>query len=282
MWLLITTALASPWIPETGVVRASLGLQQLVTARQFANAEAEGRVGPLCPDGVSTGDRAPYDCTTGGSFTNRSAYLDFSATVADHLAIDLFVPVVLDAAFADDLGTTRARGLGDLRLGARYTKQVGAVAIAGALHAKAPTGPAGLVDRDVPLGDAQWDVIPGLRIGTSLHPWGWLELHNQLVIRFKSARSGIDPGEEWTGSLGGGFTPVKWGGVQIRGEWIAALADTDGFGLKHPGRKLLQVRGGPFVRSEQWWAELTIAAPIVGQRWPTAPALGMAVSRTFL
>jgi len=280
MWFVLS-AIASPWIPPQGQVRLSAGYQQLVTERQFASPEAVGRLGPRCPDGVGAGDRMPFDCTTGGRFANRSLSLGVTVAPVEHLAIDLYLPVVLAAFFEDEVGRTDARGLGDVRLAARAGQVWGGVAVAGTLELKAPTGPAGLVDRDVPLGDAQWDLIPGVRVGTSLHPWGWLELHNQLVWRLRSARSGIDPGEEWTGSVVGGFTPVEWGGLQGRGEWILALPDTDAFGLSHPGRRLLQVRAGPFVKLESVWVEVSVTLPVVGRRWPTAPSVGASMTAYF-
>ncbi|MCO4745657.1 MAG: transporter [Proteobacteria bacterium] len=281
MWWFLTTALASPWIPGSGDVRVSLTYHQLFTDRQLASSEAAGRTGPLCETDVQAGRPAPYDCTTGGRYRQHTAALDLAAGIGNHIATDVYLPVVLDAAFTDTLGVTRARGLGDLRAGLRYADQAGPFALAATLHIKAPTGPAGLVDRDVPLGDAQWDVIPGARVGTSLHPWGWVELHNHLAIRLPSQRSGIRPGHEWTGSLGGGFTPTPWIGVQLRSEWILALRDHDAFGLPHPGRKLLQLRSGLFLRHERLWTEVGVALPVAGQRWPAGPSIGASVAWTF-
>ena len=262
-------AWSSPWIDPAGSVRVGASAWGLSSVRQFASGEARGLTGPLCPEPLFGGDRGPYSCVTGGRYTLAAGAADFTAGLTRHLAVDLMVPVV-SATFSDDIGREPASGLGDLRLVGRLGRTFGPVAGALALQIKAPTGPASFVDRDVPLGDGQWDLIPGLRAGAG-GARGWAETWQSLAVRLRAPKSGIDPGEEWQGILAGGVSPVDPVGALARIEWLLAAKDIDAFGLPHPGRRLVQVRAGLFARpSRALWTEIGVAVPIAGRRWPAA------------
>ncbi|MBX2798498.1 MAG: hypothetical protein KTR31_12530, partial [Myxococcales bacterium] len=155
-------------------------------------------------------------------------------------------------------------------------------AIAATLRVDAPTGPGTFQDRDVPLGNGQWEITPGVRVGRSLHPYGWVEMWQAVSIRARSARTGTDPGDEWRPVMALGLTPVESAGVSLRVEGLIALGDEDAFGLSHPGRSLLQVRGALFAQPVgPAWIEVGAAVPLAGRRWPAAASPYVSVSWLF-
>ena len=283
MWMLLTPlAQASPWVEPAGRARVGVAASSLVSRRQFAGGESWGLTGPLCPEPVTPGDRMPYSCVTGGAYVQRSASAFAMVGLGHRIAVDLTLPVVA-AGFEDSVERTDAWGLGDLRFGARYgLVDSGGWAVAGALHLQAPTGPGTFQDRDVPLGTGQWDVVPGVRVGRSLHPWGWVEGWQEVAVRLRNPLTGTDPGEESRTTVALGLTPVPEAGVQLRAETLLALPDRDAFGLPHPGRSLLQVRAAGFARpTEAAWIELGVAIPLAGRRWPSAAAPYASLSWLF-
>jgi len=268
-WLLPIAA-ASPWIEEAGHARIGLAAWRLSSRQQFAGGEARGLTGPRCPDPIDAGQRMPYSCVTGGAYRVVAATADAAIGIAPHVALDLLLPMV-SARFADDVGSTSTTGLGDVSGGVRVGSAGSTAAWSAALHVQAPSGPGGFQDRDVPLGTGQWDVVPGVRIGASRPGLGWVEVWQALAIRLRSAQTGINPGDEWRPTVVAGWTPREWGGLGMRLEGVLAVPDTDGFGLRHPGRSLLQCRPSAFLRpSARGWVELGIALPVAGRRWPAA------------
>ncbi len=263
---------ASPWVEDPGTVQLGLQGSLLVTERQFAGGDALGLVGPRCPEPVRPGDRAPYDCTTGGTYAQRSLTAFTQAGLGAGFALDLQVPAVV-ASFEDTIGRTDAFDLGDVRGRLRWGSQWGSPAAALTFHVKAPTGVGDFQDRDVPLGDGQWDLTPGMRLGVSLHPWGWIEVWQSLSIRLPNPQTGIDFGDEWRPVVAAGFTPIDEVGGLLRVEGLLALRDRDAFGLRPPGRQLLQLRSSIFARPvPAAWLELGVAVPVAGRRWPAALA----------
>lgn len=282
MWLwTMSGALASPWIEAAGQIRVGLQGAALSSMRQFAGGEARGFTGPLCPEPVGPGDRMPYSCVTGGTYRQTTLTAFAQIGVGGGFALDLQVPAVI-GSFEDDVGRTDARGLGDVRAGVRWGGAVGAWVGAATLHVKAPTGPGTFVDRDVPLGDGQWDVTPGVRLGRSLHPVGWVETWQSVTVRFANPITGVDPGDEWRPVVALGLTPAPWGGLLLRAEGIVALPDVDAFGVRSPGRSLAQLRTAGFLRPiEPLWIEVGVAVPVAGQRWPAATMPFATVMWTF-
>jgi len=276
------SAHASAWVNEPGVVRAAASMTHLSSGGQFAPGDANGLTGPLCVDPVVAGDRMPYSCVSGGRFVVTQLTVDASIGVLQWLTLDLKVPVVVDALFEDDVGRTDASGVGDLSLGLRAGRTWSWWAAAGVLHVKAPTGRRNFQDRDVAIGEGQWDVESGIRVGRSFWPHGWAESHQALRVRLGNRQTGIDPGEEWVGAVGVGLTPISQVGVQGRAEWILATADATDFGTRNPGRRLFQLRAGVFARpTEPLWVEVGVAVPLAGQRWPTGPTWTASVAWRF-
>ncbi len=273
---------ASAWNEGAGALRVGLGYGGIASGTQFAPGDVHGWTGPLCPEPVEAGDRSPYSCVTGGRFHMHTLQLELAAGLTRWLTLEGTLPVVVDAGFSDDLGSTTARGIGDIRFGVRLGGTSGPWALAGVLRAKAPTGPVALLDRDVPVGEGQWDLEPGIAAGVSLWPRGWIEIHQALRLRFRNARSGVDSGDEWVGSVGGGVTPLRWLAITAQAEWSLAAPDRDAFGLTRPGRKLLQTRVGlALAPTDAWWIHATVALPIAGQRWPAGPGWFVGVAYRF-
>lgn len=280
-WWTISLAMASPWVETRGQVRVGVQAASLTSMRQFAGGEARGFTGPRCPEPVGPGDRMPYSCVTGGTYRQQTVAGFAQIGLGRGLALDLQVPGVV-GAFEDDVGRTDARGLGDVRAGVRWGRGFGEWVGALAMVVKAPTGPGTFVDRDVPLGDGQWDISAGVRLGRSLHPVGWVETWQTVTVRFTNPVTGVNPGDEWRPVVALGLTPVTWGGVLLRGEGIVALPDVDAFGIRSPGRTLAQVRAAGFLRPvDRLWVELGVAIPIAGQRWPVASMPFATVMWTF-
>ena len=269
---------ASAWVEPFGAIRLSVGYSASRSERMFAPADAPGFLGPLCPDPVGPRQRMPYSCVTGGRFVHHGLFFDASVGVAPHLTVDLSVPVVPFARFEDDLGGTTVRGVGDIRWGLRAGGEVGPWTFAGAAHVAAPTAPLGLRDREVPLGEGHWDLELGGAVGRSLYPFGWVEAATALRIRIPGREVSIDRGEEWIGSLSGGFTPVQWFAATARLNWILAAPDADSFGLKSPGRRLLQIAPGVLFRPlEDLTVAASLALPVMGARWPSGAVLNLSV-----
>lgn len=246
---------------------------------QFAPGDARGLSGPLCPDPIDPGERMPYSCVTGGTFTVAQAFAAISVGVLPWLTADLVVPVVLHAEFADDLGFTRARGAGDVVVGLRIGGVWDSWAVAGVAQVKAPTGPRRFQYRDVPLGEGIWEAEAGVRAGRSFGRWGWAEVHQGLRLRFVNPSTGTDAGEEWTGKIGGGVSPLPKAGFLADVSWVVALPDHTAFGTRVPGRRLVQARVGPFLRpADGWWVETTLTLPLAGRRWPTGATVAAAVA----
>ena len=270
LWTWLWLAEASPWIEEAGSVSIGLAASSLTSDRQFAGGEARGLTGPLCPEAVFPGDRMPYSCVTAGRYRQASATLNAAAGLGRSVALDVALPVVA-ASFEDSVDRTAAVGPGDARATVRVGTVADRLAIAAAASVQAPTGPGDFQDRDVPLGNGQWDLVPEIRLGYSLHPWGWAEVWQGWAVRLRNPETRIDPGDEWRGVAALGITPIPWGGLQLRTEALFARPDRDAFGLPHPGRRLIQLRAGPFVRpTPAGWIEIGVAAPVAGQRWPAA------------
>ena len=264
-------ASASAWLEPFGALRLGAGYGATSTRTQFAPGDAGGLTGPRCPQPVLGGDRMPYSCVTGGRYEQHSLFLEASAGVAPFLTLDVLVPIVLSASFEDDLGVTRVRGLGDVRFGLRAGGAVRGWALAAEVRVGAPSGPKGLEDRDIPLGEGQWDLELGGRAGRGFGRWGWAEVQTAVRVRVRSRAVHVDRGEEWFGSLSGGFTPIPQLGATLALDWIAAGPDVDSFGLRSPGRKLLQLRPGVLGRvGEDFSMGVAFAIPLAGQKWPAA------------
>lgn len=272
MWMWATAvAVGSPWVEPPGTVRVGVQAAWLSSATQFAGGEARGFTGPRCPEPIGPGQRMPYSCVTGGRYRQGTLTAFSQIGAGAGFALDLQLPLVW-GSFEDDVGQTQARGLGDLRAGLRWGRDADGWAWAATVHFKAPTGPGTFVDRDVPLGDGQWDVTPGLRLGRSLWPLGWVETWQSLTVRLPNPTTGVDPGDEWRPVAVLGLTPVRWAGGLLRGEAIVAAQDVDAFGIRSPGRALLQARMAGFLRPvPAAWIEAGVALPVAGRRWPAAP-----------
>ncbi len=270
-WVLWSVAASgSPWLEPAGSVTAGLQWQRMVSRQQFAPGGVSGLSGPLCPDPVDSGERGPYSCVNGGTFSVHSLTAQVRAGVHRHLSIDVSAPAILAAAFEDDLGKTVARGIGDVQVGVRAGTVPGPVVAAATLEIELPTGPTGFQERDVALGDGQVDVSPGVRGGVSLWPWGWAETHHALRWRFRNPATGIDPGEEWVGAVTLGLQPhTERVGVIASTDWILATRDVDAFGLRPPGRQIWSLRSSIFARPvEALWLQVGVALPIAGRRYP--------------
>lgn len=269
-WWWFATAWSSPWVEPPGTVALGLNVVTLSADRQFAGGEAQGLIGPLCPEPVFGGQRMPFSCVNGGRFQQTQATLNGTVGLPGGVAFDLAVPVV-GASFVDDIGQTRSRGLGDLRLGLRAGRPVGRTVLAATLFTSLPTGPGDFVDRDVPLGTGQVDLVPGVRWGFG-GGWGWLEVWQSFAVRLRNPTTGVNPGDEWRPAALIGWTPKPWGGALARVDALVALPDVDAFGIRNPGRTLLQTRVAGFARprSSRAWFELGVAIPVAGRRWPTA------------
>nr|MBX2804116.1 hypothetical protein [Myxococcales bacterium] len=118
MWIIgwAAVGVASPWVEGPGEVRLGLSGTSLVSERQFAGGEALGLLGPRCPEPVVPGQRMPYSCVTGGTYTQRGVLLSGTVGLGRGVAVDVGVPVVV-ASFDDDVGRTGAGGVGDVRAG---------------------------------------------------------------------------------------------------------------------------------------------------------------------
>ncbi len=273
------TGHASAWLEPFGAVRLGAGYTFNTNEKQFAPGDAPGFTGPLCPDPIGPGDRMPYSCVTGGRYASHGLHLQASAGITPNLTLDVTVPIVLSARFVDDIGETKVSGIGDLRFGLRTGGERTGWAFAAEVLVGAPTAPAGLEDRDIPLGEGQWDVEIGGRIGRSLWPWGWIEMHQALRLRIKSPKATIDRGEEWFGSVSGGFTPFAHLALTGGIEWILAAPDKDAFDLPSPGRKLVQVRPGLLgLITPDLTVGVSAGIPLVGEKWPTGVAVSASLS----
>ncbi|MEO0603447.1 MAG: hypothetical protein AAF211_18560, partial [Myxococcota bacterium] len=129
MWWMISFAWASPWIEPPGTVSLGLNASILSANQQFAGGEAQGLLGPRCPEPVFGGQRMPFSCVNGGRFRQDQLTLLGTVGVPGSVAIDVQVPLV-SASFSDDIGETRALGPGDLRVTLRTGRRVGKGVIA--------------------------------------------------------------------------------------------------------------------------------------------------------
>ena len=260
---------AGAWPEPERSIRGAVGYSIVDTDQQFAPGDAGGLLGPLCPTAAHAGDRMPFSCATGGRYTQHALQAELGVAPLKFLSFDLAVPIVLLARFIDDRGATEVGGIGDLRFGLHVGHERGGWAISGALAVTAPTGPPGLQDREVPLGEGHWEVEPSIHGGRSLWPWGWVEASTGLRVRLPGAEVNIDRGDEWIASVSGGFTPVRFLALTGRLDGLLAAPDVDGFGLSSPGRAMLAFSPGLAVFPVP---DLTVGVdvilPLAGQRWP--------------
>lgn len=272
-------ALAAAWPEPVRSIRLGLGYAGTDSRRQFAPGDAGGLVGPLCPEAVEGGDRMPFSCATGGRYTQHALRAEVSLGPLPFLSVDVAVPIVLRASFSDHRGTTAVSGVGDLRIGVRVGREDDGWAVSGGLSATVPTGPSGLRDREVPLGEGHWEIEPSIHAGRSLWPWGWIEAGTGLRVRLPAANVNVDRGEEWIASLSGGFTPIRFVGITARLESIVAGPDRDSFGLTSPGRALLALSPGLVVFPvPDLWISGEVTFPLAGLEWPAGPALSVKVA----
>lgn len=274
-------AWASPWVEQAGVLRTGIAYSGSASQGQFAPGDTIGFTGPLCAEPIQPGDRTPFSCVVGGQFALHGLFGDLSLGLHKHVSLDVSVPVVLHASYDDtsSLPPSVARGLGDVRVGSRVGGQLGRWALSGALHVGIPTGVRPTGHRDIPIGEGHWGLEPGVRAGIGLGRWGWAETHQSFRFRVRTANAGTRQGHEWTGQVSGGVTPLPSLAFTVGLEGIAALPGADDFGLNIPGRKLLQARGGLGWRGgNQFWLSVSVAAPLVGSKWPTGPVFSLSFS----
>jgi hypothetical protein len=281
-WLLVLNAQASAWLEEAGRVRAGVSAVASTSLTQFAPGDALGLIGDRCPEPITPGRRMPYSCETGGRFTSIGLYASTAVGLHRHLSLDLDLPVVLHAAFADDITTDTIRGLGDVRFGLRAGGQLGSATLVGALHVAAPTGVNDLGERDIPIGEGHWNVEPGVRAGVGLGRWGWLESQQTMRFRFATERLNVTLGHEYVGTLTGGFTPHERFALTAGADWLLATRDRDDFGLTTPGRQYLQAHTGlAYKQSDVLWVGFDLGIPVAGRRWPAGLVYALNVTGRF-
>ncbi|MEN0065460.1 MAG: hypothetical protein AAGA48_25160 [Myxococcota bacterium] len=270
IWWSVSVAWSSPWVEAPGTVSLGVNVSSLSAQQQFAGGEAQGLIGPLCPEPIFGGQRMPFSCVNGGRFTQRQATLLTTVGLPGSVAVDVQLPVV-SATFEDDIGETVALGLGDMRVTLRAGRQWGRGVIAATLLTQIPTGPGNFQDRDVPLGTGQFDIVPGVRWGFG-DAWGWVEVWQSFAIRLRNPTTGVNLGDEWRPAALIGWTPWPTLGALGRVDALVALPDVDSFGIRIPGRSLLQARVAGFARprSARAWFEVGVAVPLAGRRWPAA------------
>lgn len=278
LFLLSTVAMASGWLEDPGRLRLGLSTVATTTTRQFAPGDAPGFVGDLCPTPIQPGQPMPFSCETGGRFTSLGLYMSAAVGLHRHLSLDLDLPVVPYAAFADDIETNRVHGLGDLRFGLRTGGHLGPLSLVGALHLGLPTGVNDLGERDIPIGEGHLDLEPGLRAGIGTR-WGWVESRQTFRLRFPTPRLNVRLGHEYLGTLTGGVTPHEQLALTLGADWLLATADRDTFGLASPGRQYLQAHVGvAYKRSDVLWVGLDFGIPVAGRRWPTGVVYALSLS----
>ncbi len=260
-------AASSAWLPQPRQLLARAKWIQSNSNESFCPVLGVDDELDLCGDG----DRAPY--AWDGESRVRSGLCEIEAGLTRRLALDASLSY-LHLRFDDTLTRRRTRGLGDLRVGARFALARGAAPIAPFVAVKIPLGDAPSVPQALPLGEMQLDVEAGLFAGASLWPRpAFLAASCGYRIRGENGDTRRDPGNEVFASFDAGIRAGRflaksgvsglWGGETIdRG---ASAAETI-----EAGKRVTQISAGTVVDlSARAAIDAAVYVPIRGRNYPT-------------
>ena len=130
---------------------------------------------------------------------SSAVFLDALVGVTDRLDLWLQLPY-FDLNFDDDAGRRNSRGIGDVRVSARYNLlrlRGGSVPVSARFTAKIPVVDFPIDAEVIPVGEGQWDYEAWLETGVSLWPVpAYAVLWLGYRWRSLNAESTRDPGDE--------------------------------------------------------------------------------------
>ncbi len=145
---------------------------------------------------ISPGQRVRYDFA--GQYRSKAVFAEAFYGLTDRLDIGVLVPI-LQQNFSSETGLDRTdKGLGDIRLEAKWRLLQKPLLFTLKSGVKMPTGDFKNEDGLIPVGSGQWDADCAIQIGRSFWPW---PLYGNLDVgyRVRTINTEIDrdPGDEW-------------------------------------------------------------------------------------
>jgi len=261
---------SSAWLPEP---------RQILARAKYLHSETNEAFCPVL--GVADearpcepGDRARYPFE--GDSRVRSGLFEIEAGLPRRFALDAALSY-LHLEFDDILTRRRTRGLGDLRLGARFALARGGLPVAPFVAVKIPLGDAPSVPQALPLGEMQRDVEAGLYAGASLWPRpAFLAASCGYRIRAENRDTRRDPGDEVFASFEAGIRAGRFlakGGVS--GVWgDETIERTAAAAAVEAGKRVAQISAGAlFDFSTRAALDAAVYIPVAGRNYPAGVTL---------
>lgn len=267
---------SSAWLPAPREVIARAKYLHSATDEAFCPVLGVVDDAPPC----EAGDRAPYPFA--GESRVRSGLVEIEAGLARRIALDASLSY-LHLEFDDILTRRRTRGLGDVRIGARWAAARGALAIAPFVAVKIPLGDAPTIPQALPLGEMQRDLEAGVYGGLSLWPRpAFLAASCGYRVRAENGDTHRDPGDELfaTFEVGArtGRLLAKAGASGLWGE--ETLEGAPGMPpVVETGKRVAQISAGAVVDfSSRSAIDAAIYIPVSGRNYPAGVTFAAGLS----
>ncbi|MFN0151515.1 MAG: transporter [bacterium] len=260
-------AASSAWLPNAREILARAKWIQSNSDEAFCPAIGVDDELDPCGDG----GRAAY--AFDGRSRLRSGIVEAEAGLSRGVALDASLSYS-QVRFDDTLTRRRTRGLGDLRIGARFALARGAAPVAPFVALKIPLGDAPSAPQAIQLSEMQLDLEAGVFAGASLWPRpAFLAASCGYRVRGENRDTRRDPGNEIFASFDAGIRAGRLlakGGVS--GLWGGETIDrgTNATKIVEAGKRATQISAGAlFDLSARAAIDAAITVPVRGRNYPT-------------
>lgn len=227
------------------------------------------------------GRRIPYFFE--GRNRTSGLFADVRYGVLERLEVAVQMPLYR-LEFDDLADRRRSTGLGDLRLGGRWSFRKGSTVATVGAALKFPTGEFVNDAEIVPVGEGQYDLDLTGETGHSFWPRAaYVSVLAGYRLRGTNRKNGISPGDEFFWSVEGGHRIVSR--LTLRGAARGLHGRRSrSFGLEIPTLKREAVYVQPGVVWElapERGIEMSLPFTVKGRNWPAGLAVGVSIYSRF-
>lgn len=233
----------------------------------------------------SNGDKRPFLASNAES-SSSAVFLDALVGVTNRLDLWAQVPY-FDLSFNDDVDDRRSRGVGDIRVSARYNLfqlRQGSLPVSVRFTTKVPVVDFPIDSEIIPVGEGQWDYEAWLEAGLSLYPLPaytvfWVG-HRWRALNRKTTR---DPGDEISVLAELGFTSLVGGlGAKVIADGIfGGTGSIQGVSVTQDEREILYVAPTlTYQFTPSILLETAARIPLRGKNFPAGNQLMIALFTT--
>jgi hypothetical protein len=227
------------------------------------------------------GNRIPYFFD--GHNRTMALFFDLEHGLTDRIEVNAQVPV-FDITFNDFADDRSSAGLGDVRVGLRYSVLQGPLVATVGARIKFPTGEFINDAEIVPVGEGQYDFEIRGELAHSFWPNpGYVSGLIGYRIRTKNEEINIDFGDELIWSIEGGYNVTSK--IMLKGLfWGLYGFESTSFGLPLSSlrREAVYVEPGVvYAIDRSRGIEFTVPITLRGRNWPAGPVLNIGFYQRF-